>query len=281
MIKPSVYVILIAVIIAEIVCCLLKKQTKWQHLLLQAAVILIMLAGAEHCQRFMVDRIGLDINETIEIGAAEYFYMGLNEETTGSYSGDGMDIVGEFQFTDRKEREYIAFQRALGRMEEKGFWGMLSFWLRKQVMTFNDATYGWDTEVWIHDYYSPVVSTDTPFMTFLREIYWTGSYVGAYNTLMQLIWIYCLLGIPGMLLPDRKEKSGVILTLCFMGVFFYQMLFEARARYLFVFLPLLLVCATYGMYRYSGLWERAGRFVKSLKTKNCQRNAGQLNQTNG
>lgn len=276
MIKPSVYVILIAVIIAEIVYCLLKKQTKWQHLLLQAAVLLIMLIGAERCQRVMTDRIGLDINETIEIGAAEYFYMGLNEETTGSYSGDGMAIVTEFQFADRKERESVAFQRALGRMEEKGFLGTLRFYLRKLVMTFNDATYGWDTEVWIDDYYSPVVSTDTPFMTFLREIYWTGSYVGAYNTMAQLVWIYCLLGIPGMLLPNREERAGVILSLCFLGVFFYQMLFEARARYLFVFLPLLLVCATYGMYQYSRLWEKAMHFAKLLKNKICQRNIRQL-----
>ena len=38
-----------------------------------------------------------------------------------------------------------------------------------------------------------------------------------------------------------------------MGIFFYQMLFEARARYLFVFLPILIVMSICGFGKMSAM----------------------------
>lgn len=255
-IKPSVYLILIAIVAAEIIYCLLKEKTKWQYPVLEIAVIIGMLIAAGAYQSVIVDRIGLDKNDNIEGGAVEYFYMGLNEETTGAYNGKDVAVYGEFQYTEREERDAVVLQRAFDRIKERGFVGTLYFWLRKMVMVFNDASFGWATEVWVQGYYSPPVSTDTQCTEFLRKIYWKGPYTGAYQTLEQLVWIYCLLGIVGICFSRRKEKNSVILILSFLGCFFYQMLFEARARYLFVFLPFLLVCATYGMYQYSFLWRK-------------------------
>lgn len=254
--KPSVYIVLIALFMSEILFFLLKEKTDLRCLLLQVIVAAVMLIAAEKYQAAIVEKIGLEVNENIEASAVGYFYMGLNETTMGSYSSDDAAIYGEFQFMDKKERDAIVLQRAFDRIDEKGFAGTISFWLRKMVMIFNDGLFGWRTEVWIDSLYSPEVCMNTPFMEFLREVYWEGRYVGAYNTIMQLVWIYCLLGIAGMFLQREKEKAGIVLILCFMGIFFYQMLFEARARYLFVFLPLLIVCAVYGMYQYFLLWNR-------------------------
>ena len=46
-----------------------------------------------------------------------------------------------------------------------------------------------------------------------------------------------------------KEKYAV-LVVSFLGIFFYQMLFEARARYLLVFFPLLCVMSICGIWQY-------------------------------
>ena len=52
------------------------------------------------------------------------------------------------------------------------------------------------------------------------------------------------------------------LLIIFFGVYFYQMLFEARARYLFVFLPVLLIMVMQG---YCNLSTIAGTILSKRK----------------
>ena len=124
------------------------------------------------------------------------------------------------------------------------------------VMTFNDGTFGWRTEVWVDSYYDDLAS-ENDWTQFLRSIYWEGSLVGAYNTICQFLWIFVIVCIPGVCFvkTDTRKKYN-ILTIVFLGIFMYQMLFEARSRYLFVFLPVLITIAACGIEEYTNILLR-------------------------
>ena len=256
--KPNLYVVLIAFGLMETVTFLADIKGGWKYYVLFVALGAVLLVSSQWCKNYIVEDIGLERNKSLEAGPADYFYMGLNEEKTGSYNSDDAAIFGEFQSATRWERQVAAFGRGLDRMAQKGVAGTLYFWLRKMVMTFNDGTFGFKGgEVWLAEYYDPVIESQTDFTGKLRSVYWAetaNEY--KYNTVVQIIWIFCLLGVPGMCLEIQGQEEEAIVKIIFLGIFFYQMFFEARARYLFAFLPVILVFCVMGYMRYAVLWEK-------------------------
>lgn len=88
--------------------------------------------------------------------------------------------------------------------------------------------------------------------------------MGGHRTLCQLTWIFCILGIPGLCICAGKLREDYgIFVICCLGIFLYQMLFEARARYLLVFLPLLITASVCGL---DGYCARAGDFIRRKVT---------------
>lgn len=252
-IKPNVYIVVIALLGVEFICFLADYKKEWKFILAELFLVIVLAGGSKAYQENLIDEIGLDYNEEISASWQCYFYMGLNEETTGSYSDDVLTIIGEFQ-TSKADRNRAALERAVERIKDRGFWGSIYFYFRKMVMTFNDGLFGWKTEVWIDKEYPDTMASNTALTQRLRSIFRgddLGYDVAGYNALCQLAWIFSIMGIPGICLNKYKKKEDYgILIICFLGIFFYQMLFEARARYLFCFLPLLLPIAICGIHQY-------------------------------
>lgn len=252
-IKPNVYIVIIAILGNEFICFLADYKKKWQFLLTELLLVVVLAGGGESYRSYIIHEIGFDFNEEIEADWQYYFYMGLNEESTGSYSGD-LAIIGEFQ-TSKSDRDRAALERAAERIKNRGFWGSIYFYLRKMVMTFNDGLFGWKTEVWINEEYPAAMASNTALTQRLRSIFRGNEFdydVAGYNAFCQLAWIFSIMGLPGICLCEGKKREEYgIFIICFLGIFFYQMLFEARARYLFVFLPLLLPIAICGVQQYT------------------------------
>lgn len=263
-IKPSVYVVILALLGWEFVCFLADYRQKWKFVVPGILLAAALAWGAGAYRDHLIKEIGLDFNKELEVGWQHYFFMGLNEKTTGAYNSEDA-LFGEFQ-DSRKDRIRAELERAGARLKERGLLKDIWFYLRKLVMTFNDGTFGWNMEIYAYDYYPDNMASNTYLTQRLRSIYWGNELnfdVGGYKTLCQLAWIFSLLGIPGICLAgkDEREKYG-ILVVSFLGIFFYQMLFEARARYLFCFLPLLLPLAVCGLQQYTGL---LGAFLEQKK----------------
>ena len=271
-IKPNLLLLLIALVMTEGFTLFsdFKKRIVYFGILLACAGI--FLVAFKSFEKSIPDRIGMEMNYNVEAGMSEYFYMGLNEENTGSYNASDVALYGEFQDTPRAERDRIIRGRAFDRIKEKGVFGLPYFWLRKMTMTFNDGTFGWFSEVWIESHLQPIVSDNSHMMDKLRAIYWPSVKNRKYATCCQILWFAMIpgfFGIPAALLvnwvKDRKRKAEGeekeakfcfpegILLISFMGIFFYQMLFEARARYLFVFLPVLIVMSICGFGKVSAM----------------------------
>ena len=271
LVKPSIYVVLIALLAIEFLSFLADRKKYWKFFLTEVLLAAALLFAVNMCKDYFIEEIGLEFNPEIEAGWQNYLYMGLNEKTTGGYNGDDVAIFGEFQ-TSREERNQAALERAFGRLKDRGFFGSVYFWLKKMMMTFNDGTFGWRSEVWVEEYFPDDLASNTALTQWLRDIFWVdAANMGRYNTLCQLAWYFCITGIPGICLckKEKREKYGV-LALSFLGIFFYQMLFEARARYLLVFLPVLTAISICGICQYTA---RVTEFLEKRKTGRTDREA--------
>ena len=251
LVKPSIYILLIAILMVELISFVQKYKEKWKYLLFEAVLIAGLFFIKGICVDYMIEDIGLDFNEELGAGWQHYFRMGQNEETTGSYSTEDAALFGEFQ-ENKQERNEAALERALARVREKGFFGNISFGIRKMVMVFNEGTFGWANEVEIRERYPLSIARNDRITEFLRNVFWPDMpYTGRLNTFCQLVWIFCLVGMAGFcFLPGTRRENCVLLAVSFLGIYFYQLLFEARARYLMVFLPLLVVVSVCGLWQY-------------------------------
>ena len=199
-------------------------------------------------------------------------YDGLNEASTGACSGDGLAIAREYTGYSRKSRQSIELDLAKDRIAEKGLGGLLDFWLRKQTMTFNDGTFSWFQEGYFNAWEYENISASS-FKELLRDIYWEdgNSYI-IFVTWSQGIWIFILLGVIFEAVfvlitvcrakSNRKKGDGeaadkdvwcinTVQVVAFIGIFFFAMLFEGRARYLLPNTPLFITMAVLGYSSFS------------------------------
>ncbi len=274
LVKPSIYIVVIAILGAEGIGFLKQYKARWRFLLAELVLAGSLLYGNRLCMDHMISELGLNFNEEIEAGWQHYFLMGLNEATTGGYNAEDAAMFGEFQ-SSRDDRIHAELERAVGRLKDRGAIGSLSFYLRKMAMVFNDGTFNWKTEYMGDQEYPVDLSSKTPLTERLRSIFWSneqGYDVGGYNTFCQLVWLFSLIGIPGICMGGIRREENNIFVIAFLGIFLYQMLFEARARYLFVFLPVILVMSICGIWEYAHIHTRKAfclrvQFPKLRKTK--------------
>lgn len=182
-----------------------------------------------------------------------YFMMGLNTTTSGgtgrtlygAYSGADNLFVYTLPTPEKKQSETlrVAFER-IKAYTPKGYVQFLS---NKANWVFSDGTFWVEGEG--YDVDRPSVST-----TDLSK--WIQSYFRFYGTnyvvfasLMQGIWVLLLFLLICPLFnnsDDYKKPIVNILRIAALGFLFYEMLFEARSRYLIAVLPIIIILATSG-----------------------------------
>lgn len=247
LIKPTIAIVYIAILLIGFVRLLHNIKKEWLGYLVVFICLILALLGKKSLFQKMADEIGIVRNEHIAASVMSYLYMGQNEERCGMYNSDDATVFGEFQLEDTAVRDKVLFQRSIKRMAEKGVLGCPFFWYKKMVMTFNESTFGFKKEVWMDGNYSPPIDDNNKITEITRKIYWVyGNSTRLYCTIVQMIWISVLTGIIFSFIKKDKNVPIAFLKTIFIGIFLYQMLFEARARYLYVFLPLFIVLSMSG-----------------------------------
>ena len=283
--KATCYVTLIAIVLVDLVWSVLEEEplrARFRKIGLKFLLLAAAFALSAFCKQGIYDLVHYEYNADLEIGWSNYMYNGLNEETTGACSGEGLEIVRSFAGSDRETRMQYEIEGIKRRMRERGLSGTLWFWLRKQVMNFNDGTFSWNQEGYFQAWDYPEL-TDSSFTEPLRDFYWQdGSSYIWFTTISQGLWLFVLLGIlteAALLLGislkgirkrkrmSAKETSDFLcvstaMVVTFIGMFFFVMLFEARARYLYNTVPVFSVMALLG---YCKLYEKFCLFFDSRR----------------
>lgn len=249
--KPTIIILLIALVILKLFS-LMEKLLRKRFFIMQCACMLLCVVISAGCA-FGVDRVVTSLNKT-ELDAnkqmtmTHYLMMGLNVKNEGAYSLE--DVNYSNSFPDVESRQKANLDVAKSRFKEMGLKGYVKLLIKKNISTYNDATFGWGRE---GKFYYEVPEDNRSSTKVLRSFYYTneqGTNHQAFATAEQILWLFILMCICFCILP-LKTKGGAenLLTLTLLGVSMFLLIFECRARYLFVFSPLFVILAAAGLYK--------------------------------
>ena len=281
-IKPQTTIIFIAIMIMAVLAVLIGRIkyrqpiVTWQHTGNLGMVVVGMAIVMVPLQ--IVNNKLVPIESNRELPIAHYLMMGMNDQTDGIYSGndvwfisldgvyrdgDGSNPASRIVTTDEITERDIP--ELISRLRRMGFSGTTKLLIRKSLVNFNDGVFAWSGE---GNFYWSVKPAANELAEAVREIYYipdpkngvsdAESKYAYLQTVEQGVWLAVLLF--SLLSVIKADKSHPILVamLGIMGLVLYELLFEARARYIYTYVPIFIMLATIGLSQFNQ-WRQARR----------------------
>lgn len=193
----------------------------------------------------------LDYSQSLPM--SYFFMMGLNTTTSG---GTGRTLYGAYNGNDNlfvyslptpQAKQSETMRVALERIRAYTPKGYLQFLSNKANWVFSDGTFWVEGEG--YDVDKPSVST-TAFSNWVQSYFrFYGANYPTFANLAQGIWIILLFLLICPLFnnsDDYKKSLTNILRIAVFGFLLYQLLFEARSRYIISVLPIILILSING-----------------------------------
>ncbi len=246
--KPMILVATIAIVIAEILFMFKEfdKDSVKEKLISAASVALIFvvvfaISSVLFTKAFA--KTGIEVDDSKNLGAMHMVMMGLNYGRDGSYLWD--DVKMSKSIEDPQERKAAQIEVIKERMEAYGVSGFLWHLARKAMVDFNDGSFAWGVE---GDFYNVVLEEKNGKMCpRLRNLFYdTGSNYKYLLMIEQILWLGTL-ALMSLCAFIKKSKLNTALTTAAIGMFLFVLIFEARARYLIVFIPVFIIIAISGL----------------------------------
>lgn len=249
--KPQTVVIAIAIAIMELFSLPLWIRTRNEpdktnirnaFLKALAGICLGVLLGLGIVQGFIHLTLPFKVYSEKRLGIAHSLMMGMNPEN-GTW--DQEDIEFSRSFETNKERDAADLQRAGERIKNMGFTGFLNQMTRKALINFNNGTFAWEKE---GDFYKTTREEPNDSLTILLKdtYYRDGKYQTLWMHTAQAAWL-CVLTLSLLAVFTPKTKPTAILMLTAFGLTLFLLLFEARARYVYTNVPILILLAAQGL----------------------------------
>jgi hypothetical protein len=253
-IKPQTVIMLIAVVLVEL--CSLFYRGSFKKLG-RVALRLGLAAGGFALGMLLYTQavqpsLHFKINPRQTIGMPHYLMMGLNDKAHGDGVYRAEDYNYTWYFRTNEARNKADLEKAQIRLEAYGPDGLFWHLCRKQIINYNDGTFGWNDEgdffqhqpKWAHNEISPWVRS---------VIKPKGKNYKNFLSFKQTVWITLIfsgLFAAGALFRSESEetdKETMILIAAILGLTVFELLFEARARYLYTYAPVYAIIGTLGL----------------------------------
>lgn len=234
-IKPQLFIIVIAIIIVEFINFELKG---WKNRIYKGylSFVAAIMLGAILYSCVIIPATNIEINDEATFGTMHFLMMGLNPETGGAWNADDVAYSGSFSTSlDRKAGNIEIIEH---RLADYGLSGLLNHTIKKCLMNYADGTFGWGME---GIFYAQLFENENDTLSpFLKNIFYsTGDYYVYYKNIKQTIWVTILLvsiGVAFVHINISQEKSEFLVAiLAILGLTFFELLFEPRARYLYTY----------------------------------------------
>ena len=266
-IKPQIIISYIAAVLFFLFRKGSKRKFRIKELVVYIGVCMIsvVISGAI-VKGMLIPSLGMELDNNRSFGMAHYFMMGLNGETDGVYSDE--DTLFTDSFSSPEKKRNADMQKAAERIKGYGFVGLIEHAKKKTFVNYNDGLFAWGVD---GKFFAGRESDELGNVKKmpLTDIVWSfimpeGSDHGKYSSFLQIIWLTVLLldTICAIVYGkrqfgrnrdihrdgwyDRDEAYVVMLSLT--GLFLFELLFEAKARYLFIYTPYYLILSVYGTY---------------------------------
>lgn len=194
-----------------------------------------------------------------EIPMTHFLMMGLHDEDGlyGAYYGTDLDTTKSIKGKQEKIEYNLSVIRQ--RVSDYGVIGLLEHLYHKYVWITMDGTFFYGGEGHFH---RDIPKTEEGLRGLLQNITYceTPFYQQYYGQYLQALWALLLLG-NGLytIFAFRKKKMGMewIMQISIVGLLLFLVLFEARSRYLILYLPFYVILATQGILQ-TMQWIRHG-----------------------
>lgn len=262
-IKPQIIIILIAILIVTV----LKKRQglDWKKALqctagvLLGTIVAILLAGAA------VQSMNVPLDAEREFSMPHYFMMGQCPEGLGVWCPE--DVGFSDSFTTVKERDAADWERAWSRIREMGVGGVINQFTRKTLTNYYDGTFGWSGEGTF--FFEVRENSGSLGEQIFRGLYYTrdyaseGKYYTVWSNFEQMLWMTCLLVSVFAAFSERTDEKNVVM-LSIIGLSIFEVLFEARARYLYIYAPFYILLAVCGL---AVIMNKKGKFYRRSRNE--------------
>ena len=192
----------------------------------------------------MAASVPVPVNPEKALGIPHYLMMGMNPEEFGGFAG--RDVSLSWRCETNAERARVNIQVLFERLAQMGPVGLIKQLMRKTLTNYNDGTFCWAGE---GVFYRELLPARNDGLTrLLRSLYYShqdGLYP-VYANAVQALWMGVLALCAAASLGRRDERVAVLM-LVLIALTLFETLFEARARYLFIFAPLYITLAVCGV----------------------------------
>lgn len=253
LIKPQVVIVTIAIVMLETVR-LIAKRNAGALIARLACLIVIVALGIGPGFDYMIKVSPIKDGEgQLEVGLLHYIMLGQNDVTNGSFYLE--DLHSSMEVKDPEERT----QMQLRTIRERVMGKSLSDWaehLKKKTLTnYADGSFAWGIEG--EFFVTPIADKDDLLSPFLKDLIDTDDgrnspYLSVY---FQTIWLGLLAGSLGAAFALRamkgleaKRRLFAVVLLSLIGLSLFEWIFEARARYLFIYAPFYLLAGLAGLW---------------------------------
>ena len=239
-----------------------KIQTNIYYIII---ILLIMLTGYRTYTyiRKANNSMGIDVDKEKRFNITHYAMLGWNTESKGVFTIKDENFSGKYQ--KLKDREKANIEELKKRISEMGIGGVINQIARKTLTNYNDGTFsGVATFVYIRDEYR-ISGLDNNLSEFLKNVYYErGKYNQIYTQIMQCLWISILI-FNMFSYNDSKSRKIAIIILALIGLFLFETIFEARSRYIFVYVPLYIFIGVIGIKNVLNWTSRRIKCIKNRK----------------
>ncbi len=252
--KPQVIIVLIAIVLVQGVRWFDRAYKKEWLRRVKNIMAFLTAMGLSLVLVVMVciPSLGIPVDSRWELSWPHFMMMGLNRDTDGAYNGDDVSFSLSFDTTQVRNENNLRVVRE--RIQEYGIGGLCDHLTKKILVIYGDGTYAWQKE---GNFFSQMHDPPNQWLApILRDIYY-GKYTDIFSTFEHVIWLSLMFGSGGVafwMFSEKKPNATLcVMVLSLIGLTLFQLIFEARARYLFLYAPYYIVVALFGWIG----WKRA------------------------
>ncbi|MBO7646855.1 MAG: hypothetical protein J6S56_02005 [Bacteroidales bacterium] len=248
-IKPQIIFVFASVVVVDVLrfLCQKKRQPMDRKFWLGSPLgVSAGLAAAFFFVLIITSTSPVKYRHNGRYGAAHYLMMGMNHLSIGGYCDD--DVVFSHQFKTPRERNKANRQEAARRIHEMGprMFGFLV--CEKTLINYYDGTFNWGKE---GEFYKTIfLERNRHLSPFLRNVYYNHHIHGAYYpywcTGSTAIWL-SVLALMVFAAFGKPNRFSAILMIIILFLTLFEAFFEARARYLYSFIPFYILLAIKGL----------------------------------
>ena len=243
LIKPQACIPMIAIALYEMICLVSRPERERGAflLLLAASFVLVCFPVQAGVER----EIGLSLDDEQAVTVAHYLNMGLNDPCDGAYYFP--DLEAALAIEGRQERTKWCLASAMNRIKAYGPGGVGEHLLKKALVNFSDGGFAWGVDFARNE----LPLKDEQVSSLVRSVvYSDGELYPWLHTVEQGTWLLLLLlaavSAGRIAIYRHLDPMCIVLLLSVLGIVAFNMLFEAKARYMYVMVPIMIALAVTG-----------------------------------